>query len=197
MVKSTSDGNNFRPVDVSPKMTMPFWQVASAQSGEHVFAAWENKTQNLSGLPDGIDVYFRASSNGGRTFGSIYDLTDDNSLKILLASQNKPLSFVLPQIATSPDGNNVYVGWQESYPDSTEIYFTASTDAGQSFGRIISLNEQAKDPISALIAAGSSNPFVGQIVTPVGLVSSAIGITLVGIIAFTRARRRKTSSQDA
>jgi hypothetical protein len=136
-------------------------------------------------------VYFRASNDAGRTFGSVLDLSDDNALKTLLAAEKKALSFVAPQIATSSDSKFVHVAWQASYPDSSEIYVRASTDSGQSFGRIISLNEQTTDPISRSIAAGSANPFFSQILTPIGLIVSSIGVTVAGVVALMIIRRRK------
>ena len=191
LLKSSDGGNTFsQPINVSPKMTMPFLD-AAAHNANHLYVAWENQTQNLSGLPEGHDVYFTASNDGGQTFGNILDLTDDNALKTILAAQNKALSFVAAQIATSSDGNHVYVAWQARYPDSNEIYVRTSADAGQSFGRIISLNQEAKDPISKLIAAGSSNPFLGQILTPIGLTVSSIGVAVLGIVVFMIFRRRK------
>lgn len=192
LLKSSDGGNTFsQPVNISPKMTMPFWDISASQTTNDVYVAWQNQTQNLSGLPEGIDVYFRASNDAGETFGSVRDLTDDNALKTFLAAQKKPLSFVAPQIATSSDGKYVYMAWQASYPDSTEIYARASADSGHSFGRTISLNEETRDPLSRSIAAGSSNPFFGQILTPIGLTVSSIGVALAGIVALMIIRRRK------
>lgn len=192
LVKSSDGGNTFsQPVNISPKMHRPFWDIVVSQSENHVYSAWEERTENPSGLPEGTDIYFRASDDAGETFGNILHLTDDNVLKTLLATQKKALSSVAPQVAISPDGKYAYVAWQASYPDSTEIYVKASVDAGKSFGRIISLNDQAKDPVSKSIAVGSSGPFFGQILTPMGLTVVGSGVTIVGIVALIIFRRRK------
>ena len=75
LLKSSDGGNTFsQPINVIPKMTMPFWDAATSQTGNQLLMAWENQTQNPSGLPEGIDVYFRASNDAGRTFGSVLDL---------------------------------------------------------------------------------------------------------------------------
>jgi hypothetical protein len=191
LLKSFDGGNTFsEPITITPNMTRPFWDVTASNEGNQVFVAWENQTQNLSGLPKGVDVCFRASNNTGETFGNMLDLTDDSALKTLLAAQSKALTFVAPKIATSSDAKFVYIAWQASYPDSTEIYVKASTDGGQSFGKIIGLNEKTIDPVSSLIAAGSFNPFFGQILTPMGLTISSIGVA-VGIITYMIFHKRR------
>jgi hypothetical protein len=206
LLKSSDGGNNFgQPIVVSRGITSDSWDIAVAASptttatpdGDRVYITWHNRTQNTSGLPEGNDIYFRSIVSGGgggggdEKYGDVLDLSDDVALKALLAAQNKALSFVAPQIAISPEGSHVYVAWQASYPDSSEIYLSVSADGGQSFGRIVSLNSQTDDPISKFAAAGSSGPFFGQILTPFGLAISGAGFAAAGAVALLIFRRRK------
>jgi hypothetical protein len=78
------------------------------------------------------DIQYRRSTDGGASFGSTINLSNDPGL-----SQD-------PQIATS--GNNVYVVWKDNTPysfDKThnwQIFFKKSTDGGASFGSTIDLS---------------------------------------------------------
>lgn len=138
------DGSFTAPVNVSGRITIPYWHVSASE--KNVYAAWNNSTKNIDGLPNGNDVYFASSADGGKSFGNPIDLSNDNAIKTLFATQQKPLSFVAPKVAVF--GTHVYVGWQASYPDSHEIFLTTSSDSGHTFGRIINLNEEAGDPAS-------------------------------------------------
>ena len=69
-------------------------------------------------LPTNIQIFFRASNNGGQTFGPIINVSNDTSI-----SQ-------LPQIATV--GNNVYIVWHRITGPS-DIFFASSNNNGLSF----------------------------------------------------------------
>jgi hypothetical protein len=83
---------------------------------------WTNKTGN-------DEVMFKASTDGGKTFGDKMNLS--NSLKS--NSQNA-------QIAAA--GSNVYVSWWERNQTSNEPVLRVSNDNGKTFGDKIMLSEK-------------------------------------------------------
>ena len=94
-----------------------------ATSGNNIYIAWwTNKTGN-------DEVMFRASTDGGKTFGDKINLS--NSTKS--DSQDA-------QIDTFGDNdNNVIVTWWERNATSNEPLLRTSTDRGATFGPIMKL----------------------------------------------------------
>lgn len=172
---NVNEGSPASPVDVSGRTTIPFWDVAASE--RNVYVAWNNRTSNVNGLPDGNDVYFASSSDGGQSFGNPARLSDDNALKTLFAAQQKPLSFVAPKLAVS--GDQVYVGWQASYPDSHEIFLAASGDGGHTFGPVINLNEAAGDPVSKGFAILTSSQPIYAVAIVGAIAAGALGIIFI------------------
>lgn len=172
LVRINSDGSFSRPVSATGKSSVSIWDVAV--SGKNVYVAGSNSTKNISGLPEGVDVYFSASMDGGDSFGKPVNISDDNAIKTLLAAQQKRLSFVNPMLAAS--GKHVYVGWQTSYPDSQEIFIRASEDGGRTFGRITSLNEETGEPVSAGLSILTSSSAIYVIVIVSAIAAGAFGI---------------------
>jgi hypothetical protein len=78
--------------------------------GDNVYVVWTNATFGSS------DIFFRASNDAGRTFGSIINLSNDTEIS------------VQPQVAAF--GDNVYVAWR----GGNDIDFISSNDKGQTFG---------------------------------------------------------------
>jgi hypothetical protein len=74
---------------------------------------------------------FRASTDGGKTFGDKINLSESTNAQ----SQNA-------SIAAS--GNNVYVSWWERNQTSNEPVMRVSNDNGKSFGEIIKISGPAK-----------------------------------------------------
>jgi hypothetical protein len=103
---------------VEPKAPM-----AASQDGNNVYIVWwTNKSENW-------EVMFRASNDGGQTFGDKINLS--NSLDA--ESQNAEI--------VAAGNNNVFVSWWETSPEtgSSESVLRVSTDAGQTFGPMIML----------------------------------------------------------
>jgi len=91
-----------------------------ATSGDNIYIAWwTNKTGN-------DEVMFRASTDGGKTFGDKINLS--NSTKS--DSQDA-------QIEAS--GDRVFVTWWERNATSNEPLLRTSTDKGYTFGPIMKL----------------------------------------------------------
>src|ERR671917_1191006 len=107
-------GTNFV---VEPKAPM-----AVSQDGNNVYIVWwTNKSENW-------EVMFRASNDGGQSFGDKINLSNSSDTE----SQNAEM------VAA---GNNVFVSWWETSPEtgSNESVLRVSNDAGQTFGPRIML----------------------------------------------------------
>ncbi len=91
-----------------------------AISGDSIYVAWwSNKTGNE-------EVMFRASSDGGKTFGDKINLSNTTDAD----SQDA-------EIAT--DAMNVVVTWWELNQTSNEPVLKMSSDGGKTFGPLIKL----------------------------------------------------------
>jgi hypothetical protein len=82
---------------------------------QNVYVVWENTV-----LGNESEILFRASTDGGLTFGVTQNLSNTNEFSIN------------PSIATF--GQNVYVAWQDNILGNSEIFFRSSIDNGQTFG---------------------------------------------------------------
>jgi hypothetical protein len=96
--------------------------MAVSQDGNNVYIVWwTNKSENW-------EVMFRASNDGGQTFGDKINLSNSTDAE----SQNAEILAA---------GDSVYVSWWETSPEtgSSESVLRVSTDAGQTFGPMIML----------------------------------------------------------
>ncbi len=144
---SNNDGNIFGPaINLSNTLTPNGFsanpQIAAV--GTNVYVVWEdNSTGN-------DDVYFRASTNNGASFGTIMNLSHDTR-------NCDPFLGCLPQIAAS--GTNVYLAWVNgvSGPSlSTDIFFVASTNNGATFtSPPVNLSGDKVASVPVIAAAGS------------------------------------------
>jgi hypothetical protein len=92
-------------------------------SGDNIYIAWwTNNTENGN-----EEVMFRASTDGGDTFGDRINLsntTDADSWRVEIAGE----------------GENVVVSWWETNQTSDIPVARISTDAGETFGELIMLS---------------------------------------------------------
>jgi hypothetical protein len=96
--------------------------MAVSQDGNNVYIVWwTNKSENW-------EVMFRASNDGGQTFGDKINLSNSTDIE----SQNAEI------VAA---GDNVFVTWWEISAEtgSSESVLRVSNDAGQTFGPMIML----------------------------------------------------------
>jgi hypothetical protein len=110
----TSSDNDLR---AEPKAPM-----AVSQDGNNVYIVWwTNKSENW-------EVMFRASNDGGQTFGDKINLSNSSDAE----SQNAEI------VAA---GANVFVSWWETSPEtgSSESVLRVSNDSGQTFSPMIML----------------------------------------------------------
>ena len=92
-----------------------------ATSGDNVYIAWET---NNTAHPD---IMFRASTDGGKTFGEKINLSNTSNV-----------DSVDREIAAS--GNNVFVAWWErANQTNNEAVMKISTDNGKTFGPMLKL----------------------------------------------------------
>jgi hypothetical protein len=92
-----------------------------ATSGDNIYIAWwTNKTGN-------DEVMFRASTDGGKTFGD----------KINLSNSTKSDS---QDAHIDASGDRVFVTWWERNATSEEPLLRTSTDMGATFGPIMKLS---------------------------------------------------------
>jgi hypothetical protein len=90
-----------------------------ATSGDNVYIAWwTNKTENN-------EVMFRASTDGGKTFGDKINLS------------NSTVNSERAEIGTS--GKNVFVTWWETMNGKDVPMLRVSTDNGKTFGPMLKL----------------------------------------------------------
>jgi hypothetical protein len=110
----------FRAEDGSREKTVARAPVAI--SGDNIYIVWwTNETANGDG-----EVMFRASNDGGSTFGDKINL-----------SNNTVTNSVDAELAA--DGSNVVVTWWERNSTANEPVAKISTDGGQTFGTVLAL----------------------------------------------------------
>jgi hypothetical protein len=110
--------------------------------GNDVYVVWQDK---VSG---NYEIFLRESDDGGNKFGSIKNL-----------SRNNTGDSISPRIASSD--NNVYVVWADSRPGKDEIFLRASDDYAATFGGIKNVSWSKGDSYDPKInVAGNSTVYV-------------------------------------
>ena len=118
--------------------------MAASEDGNNVYVVWwTNRSGNW-------EVMFRASNDGGATFGDKINLSNSPDTQ----SQTAEILAV---------GNNiVYVTWWELnenvHPHTNESVLKVSTDAGQTFGPVINLGTNGT--ITSGGGSGNSTDFL-------------------------------------
>lgn len=108
-------------VDPANELSRPIAPIAI--SGDNVYVAWwtDIGTSNNNG-----ELMFRASNDGGRTFGDKINLSNSSNT-----------DSIDTQIAA--EGGNVVVTWWEANQASIEPFMRVSNDGGATFGPIVKL----------------------------------------------------------
>ncbi len=115
---------------------------AISASGNNAYVVWSDNT------PGNNEIIFRASTDGGETFGT----RSEGRLT------NTAASSLTPKVSSS--GNDVYVVWMEK--DSSgkgDVHFRASHDSGSSFGDIENISNSGA-AAQAQVAAAGNNVYV-------------------------------------
>ncbi len=153
---SNNNGTTFSsPVNLSNTPNGRSIRPQVAASSNNVYAVWmENVTVGS------FDIFFRASTRGGTSFGTTINLSSDSGR----AGD--------PQIA-AVGITNIYVTWEgDARSGNPGIFFKASTDSGATFGATRKLSESSSSYSggSPQIAATGNNVYVAwrdNHVTPV------------------------------
>ena len=116
----------------------------TAASKNNVYVVWSESTQ--SSTDNNYDIYFKASSDAGKTFGRTINLSDNPSF-----SEH-------PQIAAVE--NNVYVVWTDNTSGHKEVLFRMSTNEGKAFGKVLTISDENTNAYHPEITASGTNVFV-------------------------------------
>ena len=110
-------------IDPTMDERQPKAPMAASEDGNNVYVVWwTNRSGNW-------EVMFRASNDGGQTFGDRINLSNSSDAE----SQTAEILAV--------GESNVFVSWWETNPmnGTSESVMRVSTDAGQTFGPVINL----------------------------------------------------------
>lgn len=117
---ATEEGLIEQGIDIHSQPKAP---MAASQDGNNVYIVWwTNKSENW-------EVMFRASTDGGQTFGDKINLSNSSDAE----SQNAEI--------VSAGNNRVLVSWWETNPvtGSSESVLRVSNDSGKTFGPMVML----------------------------------------------------------
>lgn len=113
---------------------------AIAASGNNVYVVWHDNT------PGNPDILYRRSTDGGATFGSTINLSENTGSS--------------GASAVTISGNRVYVVWRDNTPGNLEILYRRSTDGGATFGSTINLSTSPGDSWAPAVATSGNNVYV-------------------------------------
>ncbi len=150
IISSSDGGHTFGDVLNLSNNTADSHNQEIAVSGNNVYVVWQDTQKNQNG---NSGISFTSSSDGGHTFGDVLNLSNNAGKS----------SF--PKV--SAFANNVYVTWNLDRGDKAStmhgnkdgIFFTKSTDSGNSFSKETSLNLD-ENPGEAQIASNDNNVYV-------------------------------------
>ena len=129
--RSVDAGATFAPtVELSNSFPQPLVRQLAVSAGR-VYVAWSEGTDVNDGGTGMVDVLFRASADGGATFGAE---------AVLSTSQGRAM---FPHLVAQGDSVNLI--WQRDRPSTGlpwETVFRQSTDRGQSFGPAVILGTE-------------------------------------------------------
>jgi flagellar capping protein FliD len=142
-IRSTDNGETFEdPINLSNDSLYSVVPNIAAD-GDNVMISWSSINNDTL-----TDVYLRTSSDGGETFGEVQRLGNETATTTP-STANQTYGEVrqwIPRWEVGPvavSGSNMYIAWPEnmtSSRSSTEIFFMASTDNGETFGERINLS---------------------------------------------------------
>ena len=139
--RSTNNGTTWDPIRRLTNNAGFSQRPSVATSESNVYVVWSDNT------PGGYEVFFRASGDGGASWGAIQRLT------------NNAGSSASPSITTS--GSTVYVAWQDdTFDGNDEILFRRSTNSGATWKPTQRLTSNAGASMDPSLAASGSSVYV-------------------------------------
>ena len=123
IIQQSAQGSRAGFIDPIVNLREPKAPMAASEDGNNIYIVWwTNKSGNW-------EVMFRASNDGGQTFGDRINLSNSTDAE----SQTAEILAV--------GESNVFVSWWETNPmnGTSESVLRVSTDAGQTFGPMIML----------------------------------------------------------
>jgi hypothetical protein len=111
--------------------------------GNNVYVVWVDI--DTAGGTDESQLFFKRSTDGGSSFGSLKKLSD-------------VIETIFPRIAAS--GDNVYIAFGAGSEDDEELFFTRSTNEGSSFSNVVSINKNDETTTIGDIAAVGNNVYI-------------------------------------
>jgi hypothetical protein len=140
---STDSGATFHaPLDISNTVGSTSSEPQVLVSGNNLYVIW---AESSSG---NYEVLLRKSTNFGSSFGPTINISNNSGLSAWQAEY-------LPQIIAS--GNNIYVTWRDSTPGPINVFFSKSSDAGDTFSTPVNISNDVKDNFVPQIALSGHN----------------------------------------
>ena len=99
-----------------------------AQSGDDVFISWMDARQSLHPDQSSSSIWFDASGDGGRTFGTDVRLTNDDA------------TYRTPTMAVDSTGT-IHLLWERRTSDEATLEYATSSDGGRTFSEPLDLVE--------------------------------------------------------
>lgn len=139
--KSSDGGATFdKTINLSNTPNRSF-QAAIAVFGNNVYVVWSD------GTPDDHDILFRKSNDGGSTFGSTINLSEE-------------LSGYSEQPSVAVYQNKVHIVWRETTASSDEIFYQRSVDGGITFSDSTNLSNSEGNSAVPVVATSGNNVYV-------------------------------------
>jgi hypothetical protein len=117
-------------------------QVSS--SSNSVYVVWQESVGSYGSR--NYDIFFKKSNDGGDTFGSPINLSNNSGF-----SEH-------PQIASV--GNNIYVVWVDDSSGEREIMFCKSSNSGKTFTNSIVVSQNSMGPYHVELAAEGESIYI-------------------------------------
>jgi ethanolamine utilization microcompartment shell protein EutL len=138
--RSTNGGATFGPVENLSDNLGNSVNPAIAVAGDNVYIVWAD--DSASGE---FDILYTRSTDGGATFSSVENLSNDPGNSIGL-------------VTIAALDNNVYVAWRDF--TEQEIFYRRSDDGGTTFNAIVNLSNNSGGSAAPVLAVSGNNVYV-------------------------------------
>jgi hypothetical protein len=143
--KSTNGGETFStPQKISSDSSYSSGS-RIAIDGKNIFLTWFSITWS-DGLYKNMEIHFSKSTDGGETFSEPQNISNNEGF-----SQ-------YPSIVT--DGSNIFVTWSDDSMERSGIFFSKSTDGGQTFSAPQNISNPLGYSSGPFVATDGKNIFV-------------------------------------